>query len=198
MKCAVCPSVRTADRNSAEMGDFIVSAWTLLLKVKVKQSHYRPWQALRVPGGWGSQISKQSAHEGPTHRPPLLHRKCSWYSFLLRGWVDPRAIVRPEGLYQWKIQSRHIPVCSAVPQPLRHRVPRIYDGISWNSRSEVIAKYTIPNKRLRKLSTSTQLRETWHTDSLDMAVLPSTGASRYHNCCIDSGTSPESFGCTLV
>jgi hypothetical protein len=43
------------------------------------------------------------------------------------------------------------------------------------------------------MPTYTQLRANWHTDSLDMLVLPSTGASRYHNCCIDGGNRPEYF-----
>jgi hypothetical protein len=65
--------------------------------LKVKQSHSKLGQGLRAPAGWGSQISRQSAHEGgkvvsPTHRPPLRppSRKYSWYSFLLAAESTPR------------------------------------------------------------------------------------------------------------
>ena len=92
----------------------------------------------RVPGGWGSQISRQSTHEGgkvvsPTHRPPLTAQEIFPVLIFVRGWVDPRATVRPEGLGQWKIPMTPSGIEAAtfwlVAQCLnwlRHRVPHIY------------------------------------------------------------------------
>ena len=75
---------------------------------KVRQSHYKPEQALKVTGVWGSQISRQSAHEGgkvisPKHLPPLPPRKYPWYLFLLEAESTPGPRVRPGRLCQWKI-----------------------------------------------------------------------------------------------
>jgi hypothetical protein len=87
--------------NPQTLGDTI---WNLVAQTtrrpgfvhpcSVKQSYYRPGQALRVLGNWGSQISRQSAHEGgkivsPTHRPLLTPGNIPWHSFLLEAESTP-------------------------------------------------------------------------------------------------------------
>jgi hypothetical protein len=73
---------------------------------RIKPSHYRPeLQLVEAP-----RISGQSKHEGgkvvsPTHRPlsPPPPPETLLVLISVRGWVDPRATVRPKGLSQPKI-----------------------------------------------------------------------------------------------
>jgi hypothetical protein len=86
----------------------------------VKQSLYRPWQSLRVPGGWCSQISIQWAHEGGkaasgTHRPPLPHKEIFLVPFSVRA--AGRITSMKNSIDTIGNQARDLPVCNAVPQP---------------------------------------------------------------------------------
>jgi hypothetical protein len=106
MQLQVCFKVVTKIRTECEQClHFLNTAHNAEL-VMVKQFHYRTGQAHRVPGGWGSQIFTQSAHEGARLSAIRLSAFTPQEIFLVliyvRGWVDPRAIVRPTGLCQWK------------------------------------------------------------------------------------------------
>ena len=106
----------------------------LFIPTKVNQSHYRPGQAQRVPGGWGSQISRQSAHEGgkvvsPTHRPPLPPGNIPGTHFCYR-LNRPQGHSAAEGLCQWKfpktpsgIEPATFRLVAQCLNQLRHRIP---------------------------------------------------------------------------
>jgi hypothetical protein len=94
---------------------------------RVKLSHYRPGQPLRFPEGWGSHISRQSAYEGGkvvSLSTGRLYPQGNTPGDHVRSWADPRAIGRPERLYQWKIPM--------TPPGINQRPSSLYRSASTN------------------------------------------------------------------
>jgi hypothetical protein len=87
-------------------------------KVKVKQSHYRPlgFQEVETPRFLDNRHMKvvrlSALRSGRLYPQEILLVLIS-----VRGWVDPRAIVRPKWLCQWKI-----PMAPSAVEPATFRL----------------------------------------------------------------------------
>ena len=97
-------------------------------KVEVQQSHYSPGQALRVPGRWGTQISRHPVHEGgkvvsPTRRPLLPPGNIPGTHFCLR-------LSQPQGhiaaMTPWGNEPATFRLVAQCPNQLRCRVPPLF------------------------------------------------------------------------
>ena len=107
----------------------------IMVKIKVKQSHYMPEQALRFPGSWGSWITRHQHTKVIRLSAVLNGRLYPQEIFLVlisvRSWVKPGDIVRPEGLCHCKIPTTPSGIVPATFQivaqclnQLPHRVPQ--------------------------------------------------------------------------
>jgi hypothetical protein len=117
--------------NSKSSPDRLVQ---FLSFIKVKKSHYKPGQTQ------GFQEFKAPRFHDNRHMKVVRLSALTLQEIILvlisvRDWVDPRAIVWPEGLCQWKI-----PMTTSGMEPatfrlvaqclnqLRHRVPHYYSS----------------------------------------------------------------------
>ena len=104
----------------------------------------RPWrfQEFEDPRFHDNRHMKEVKLSALMYRPALPHQKILLVLTSLRGWVYPRAIVRPEGLYQWKIPktlSRIEPATFRLVAHMYRQTTDNYKRVAYNCNSTVMA-----------------------------------------------------------
>jgi hypothetical protein len=149
----------------------------------VRRRSWRPCSWMRATfSGVVQHVGLPVCSSSSTDVRPVLNRACHWNTCVrLKSWSLKACwiIVRFSAALLPRLAQKVCTLAFPFSEP------------SWKSPQ---VTYMNPNKRVRKLPTSTQLCATWHADLQEMVFLPSTGASRYYNCCIDGCISPEYFG----
>jgi len=113
-------------------------------EANVQQSLYRPWrfqeyEDSRFHDNRHMKVVRLSALK---YRPPLPHQKIFLVLISLRGWVYPRAIVRPEGLYHWKLPktpSRIEPATFGIVTHMYRKTMDSYKRVTYKCNNTVMA-----------------------------------------------------------
>ena len=116
-----CPEVSVTNYQSTPF-KILEQCKSHLHSGKGKAVPLQAWTGPEGSRGWGFQISRQSAHVGgkvvsPMHWLPLPSQEIFLVLISVIGWVDPRATVRPEGLWKWKI-----PVTPSGIEPVTYQL----------------------------------------------------------------------------
>jgi hypothetical protein len=119
---------------------------TVMVKVKVHQSHYRPWvfQEIEAPRFQDNRHIKLVRFLA-LRTGRLYPQEIFLVLISVGGWVDLRAIVRPEGWCQWKI--------SVTPSGYANGSDLYLGGTHFEFRSKTLAEI---NEGLHDFSQSIQ------------------------------------------
>jgi len=106
------PNLRKPPPNPPPINNEILNFYVNYVK-KGKSVPLQPWNGpegsrkLRFPD-YMTTAQDGGKFVSPAHRPFFYPQEMLLVLISVRGWVDPRAIVRSEGLCQWKIPWRHL------------------------------------------------------------------------------------------